>query len=497
MRKTALVLIAFLAATAWVGAQDVEDMLNEVGDDASGIQDILGLDIGLGVQSFANPDFDPLNPGATPEYLTWQSVDLQPDIAIGQFGLGLDLTLNFTFTGGENGDEFQIREEDWLPTADRTFLEIYLPKFRYIRWDQKGAPLFVQLGTIDNGTLGNGFIMGNYSNAQFLPDRRIFGLSFDLDGRLFQFPYVGFESFVANLAQFDVMGGRLFVRPIAWADIPIIQNFELGGTFVVDTQPFLHAQKDPESPYWLGLDAPTAVPENANVLIWGLDFQQPIITADFFSLSAFGDIVSQTATLDELPDPTVPPTDPGAVSTGGMIGFGGRILGVINYGGQVRIMGEDFMPVYFDSAYDLFRVRKYQIYSGEVEGPPEFAGYFATLGFSFLEDAIRFNVSLSGPFDTAADDPGSSFKNPRLRGEFVLEEGILGGLSFEASYDKQNITDLADLIDPTDAVIGARINYRTGPAVISLVYDVKYDPYTNGDEPWIITSGLESSISLF
>lgn len=490
------IIVFLLFPVLALSAQDSNplDIINEAGDTASEIQDILGLELGIGVQTFANPDYDPANPDQAPETLAYQSLNIKPDIAIGQFGLGLDLTINYTFTGGPTGDQFQIRAEDWVPNPDEglTFLDIYLPKFRYIRWDEKGAPLYIMLGSIDNAVLGNGFIMGNYANTNFLPERRIFGLSFDLDGALFGFPYVGFESFIANLARFDLFGGRLFVRPLAWLEIPILPSFELGGTFVIDGQPFLYATTDPASPYF-GPNPTTPVPDGAQVLVWGLDFQQPILTSDIISLSLFGDIVSQTPSIAE--DAI---TDPTAASTGGMIGFGGRLFGIINYGGQVRILGEDFIPVYFDKTYDLFRVRKYQIYSGAVAGPDPYAGYFVTAGFNFFEEALRFNVSLAGPFDAASTDPGAAFKNPRLRGELVLEEGLLGGFSFEASYDKSNITDLADLISPVDAVIGARINYRTGPATISLVYDVTYDPFVPaGEDPWTITSGLESSISLF
>jgi len=48
-----------------------------------------------------------------------------------------------------------------------------------------------------------------------------------------------------------------------------------------------------------------------------------------------------------------------------------------------------------------------------------------------------------------------------------------------------------------DALIRARINYRTGPAVISLVYNLRYDPSAPGDNKWIVTSGLSSTIALY
>ena len=67
---------------------------------------------------------------------------------------------------------FKFRDADWVP-EEKTFegfLSLYLPKFNYIRYGNKGEDIFVKLGSIEDATLGTGFIMGNYSNAMFLPN---------------------------------------------------------------------------------------------------------------------------------------------------------------------------------------------------------------------------------------------------------------------------------------------------------------------------------------
>ena len=184
-----------------------------------------GMDLGIGVATFADG--------------TWQSLSLTPDLALGKFGIGLDVKLNYRFTGG-SGNEFEIRAADWVPTDFQDFLNIYLPKIMYVRWDEKGAPLYVKLGSIDDGTLGNGFIMGGYANTLFVPDDRHFGLAFDLDGALFKFPYVGLETFVGDLAEFDVLGARLFVRPLIWLGVPIIKDLQVGATYAMDLKPYLY-----------------------------------------------------------------------------------------------------------------------------------------------------------------------------------------------------------------------------------------------------------------
>ena len=73
-------------------------------------------------------------------------------------------------------------------------------------------------------------------------------------------------------------------------------------------------------------------------------------------------------------------------------------------------------------------------------------------------------------------------------------EGFLGGFSFDASYEKYFLGRddgfFQDLVSPYDAVITAQINYHTGAAVLSLLYNLKY----TGAGEYEVTSSLQSSI---
>ncbi len=464
LHRTA-VLVLFVVCSAFAFAQDEEG-----GSDLD-----FGLGIALGAQSFPNPDY--VVDGIEPNTITYQSVSMTPDLALGKFGIGLDVALNYRFVDGA----FEVRREDWIPDENINFLELYLPKLRYVRWGLKGDPLFVLLGQVDNGVLGNGFILGGYTNTQHLPGLRIFGMSLDVDGQLFNFPYVGLETFAGNLAAFDVIGSRLFVRPLIGTSIPIIKNLQIGGTVALDRDPFYFASKDP-----MGLAAiPTYLPADvtdyttAQVLVYGADFRLPILSNPAISLAAFGDFVMQQE------------------NSGGMVGLGGRLFSVVPYGAQLRMLGADFIPVYFDGTYDLYRPEKYAVYSGVPEFSAEsYIGWFASLGFALLEDQIMFNAALDGPF--SGSDAGGTFERPHLLATFALAEGLLGGFSLDASYDKKDIDNFADLISGEETVFGARLNYRIENAVISLVYDLEYNPNAApGDDRWIITSGLETAISLF
>jgi len=407
-----------------------------------------GLSIGIGAETFDGE--------------MWQTLKLSPDIAFGKFGIGLELTMNYQFE-----PDFTVRREDWVPTGDDSFLDVYLPKFKYIRYGFKGDPLYAQFGSIEYALLGNGFIMGGYDNTLFLPqnqDRRVFGLSFDLDGALFGFPYVGIETFVGNLAQFDVLGSRLYVRPLVFTEAPIIKDLQVGGTLAMDRKPLLYAVPPDD-----GIDP---------VVLYGADLTLPILTSGVLSLTTFADIAFLQNTLG-----------PGNKGKGEMVGFGGRLVGVINYGAQIRVLGEDFVPTYFDTGYDLYREVKYD--AVKAENIDSYLGWLGSLGFSFLDDTLIFNATVDGPI---GDPDTSSYLDwPHLYAVFILGEGIIPNISMEAQFDKRSLGD-PDVKFFDDSVIGARVNYSIGAAVLSFIYQLSYD-YATGT--WDTKSGIESSIKLF
>jgi hypothetical protein len=413
-----------------------------------------GLNLGLGADTFYINGQD----------VTYQKITLAPDISFGKFGIGLELTLHYTFTQA-SGIEPVKTEGDWVPGPGQTILDVYLPKFAYIRWGHKGDPLFVKLGSIDDATLGNGFIMNGYDNTLFLPDRRIFGLALDLDGSLFKFPYVGLETFVGNVARFDVIGSRLYFRPLAFLDTPIIKNLQIGGTFAMDREPGLY---------------PTGSPWLEPVYLAGADLRLPILTAPATTLAVFSDLAFLANNG----------------SVGGMVGLGGRLFRFLLYGAQVRMLGDDFVPVYFDSTYDLFRQDKWNVASGAMH-VDAYTGWLASLGFSLFSDLLVFNLTVDGPFQ-GYRDPADYLEWPHLLAQFTVGKGLIPNLTLQAVYDKRSLGArygfFQDLVDAEYAVIQARLNYSIGAAVLSLVYDVSKDPATGN---WKTHSGIESAIQLF
>ncbi len=396
---------------------------------------------------------------------TWNSLGFQPDLAIGPFGVGLDLTMRFKLMPTPE-TALEVYPGDWIPEEGKNILDLYLPKIMYVRYGFRGDPLFAKLGSIDDLTLGNGFIVGEYSNTRFLPTQRITGLDVGVDGALFKFPYVGLELLTGNLARLDVLGGRLFVRPLVGMEIPIIKNLQIGATIATDRDPGLYSGET--------LEAQT---------VFGADLFLPLISSQLFPLATFAEMAFE-------------PNN----SSGFMLGAGGRLIGLITYAAQLRILGAGFSPVYFDANYDLFRSEKAKLMTTDVPADAEgFAGWLAKAGASLFEDKLYFSVSVDGPFN-ANPDPASLTPNsaeyPHLRGVIGMAEGVLGGFFVSGAYDKYFLGKetgfFADLIDPSDAVITAALNYKTGAAVFTLLYNLSYNPAAvNGFD---VTSSLQSSI---
>ena len=114
-------------------------------------------------------------------------------------------------------------------------------------------------------------------------------------------------------------------------------------------------------------------------------------------------------------------------------------------------------------------------------------------GVSLLGDKLVFKLTLDTPFVTDQTDPLLS--EPHLNALLTLVPGVVPVFSFDFLYDKKGIGTFAELVDATNAIVQAKLNLQSGPAVISFVYAFNYDPRQS--PPWTVTSGLQASVALF
>ena len=145
-------------------------------------------------------------------------VSFRPEVSFSDFGIGLDLNLDFDSQG-------KLRTENFNETSD------YLSIIRYVRYGVKNDPVFIKVGALDYYTLGHGSIMQHYNNSPTYDNRRI-GLVFDLDLGKF-----GVESIYSSFSPQGVFAIRGYVRPLqltSATDLPIISNLEVGASFASD-----------------------------------------------------------------------------------------------------------------------------------------------------------------------------------------------------------------------------------------------------------------------
>ncbi|MEI6388374.1 MAG: hypothetical protein WCQ50_17275 [Spirochaetota bacterium] len=410
--------------------------------------------------------------GSTPE--SWTIMGFQPDLAFGKFGVGVNLTFHFQIYPDPvryNNEPFVLWTGDWVPTnTSPTFtdwLALYIPKLMYVRYGLKGTdPLFVKVGSIPDFTLGNGFVMGNFSNMSNFPQTRISGVDFGLDGTMFDFPYLGMELVVDNLARFDVVGIHLLGRPLVFMDNPILKGLSVGTSVVTDLNPGLYGTTKP-----------------ASVTVMGVDALMPLFSSPVASLAGF---------LEGSIEPKS--------RTGFMIGAGGKLLGIFSYGTQLRILSPGFIPTYFDASYDLNREAKATIVSSAaLASEKAVLGWLASIGTNLLGDKLVANVTLDGPF---SGDPTATAQAawPHLRGVARLADGLLPGVFADATYEKYYIGKVKgffpDLIDPTDAIAGMNINYTTGGTVLTLMYNAKWVDANGIPEKtdWKVSSSIQAAI---
>lgn len=492
MKKIKLMVYAFVCAS----------LFTAYSDEPSKKSLSFGASLGLGTQIIGDS--------------AYQSIGFMPDFSVGSFGIGLDLSINYQlyrwpgdkmgmyvkasdwFLDGDN----DARPDSWTKDSFKMYVDLYLSKITYLRYGSKGSPLFIKLGSFDDASLGNGFIMSNYSNSLLRPEYKYAGLAFDLDGALFNFPFVGFESFTNSLSSFDLTGARLFVRPLGSLNIPIIHNLQLGTSFVYDSDPYIFYRrldktyliKDPvEKQAQIEYrEQELSKYEDTTVLVWGVDLRQPILHTDFLSLNLFSDLVFQGSAV------------------GSMLGFGGS-LAFFQYGAQVRFLGENFQPVYFDRSYDISRVQKLKTYllntskykdDNDLISTPALSGWFVSIGAHLLDNKISLFSSLDGPFGKVAEKyENSASVWPRLRSQVSLDGRRVFPLPIvlTAYYDKDFIKEWSDLASPENAIIGAQLAYQMGVARIQLTYNLKYLPEerrVSEKDPWEVSSKLETIISI-
>ncbi len=374
---------------------------------------------------------------------------LFPEIQFANFGVGLDLRLEYTADG-------KLRTENFNEFSD------YLSIIRYVKYGQKGDPLYVRLGALDYATLGFGNIMYLYNNSPSFDTRKV-GLEFDAD-----FNDFGFESVYGNFGQAGVIGIRGFVRPMHYtqlAEIPVIGNLEIGATIASDLDQNAGVIAGTYNPVTDNFDP---IIDEGNTTLIGIDLGLPLIRSSIADLDAYFD----AAKIIKFGS---------GAAIGLALNFKG--LGLVNLRARLerRFNGDHYLPSYFNPLYEIerFNLNKTTGFVTSKVQQLKLAvnqsnGYYGEL---FVNVLGMFNIL--GSFQKLDKVPDSGILH--LYTQIAPEDFPY---IFRAGYDKTAIRNVTDLFKLDDrSYLYSEFGYRVmNYIVVSMVYYWTYTPIRDGDK---------------
>jgi len=379
---------------------------------------------------------------------TFYLINITPEIAFGQLGVGLDLNLRFNTKGK-------------LRTGDYNEFEDYLRIIRYVRWAQKGEPFYARAGQLDYSLLGHGSVVYNYrNNASY--DMRRTGIELDLN-----FNKYGFESMYSDIADRGLLGIRGYVKPLkltSFEKVPVINNFEVGATYARDLSK--------------AADITSADSSGRGLTIIGFDLGLPIISYQKFKSTLYFDY----AKIVNYGHGT---------SVGINLFFSG--LGLVEMRGkyELRFNGERYLPAYFNALYeyDRYDAQSNRSKSDTLKNVVYNRSYYGELIISILN---TFNVvaGYQAPFNNKNEGV--------LHAELQLP--AISNIVIRGAYDKIKIGKVFVL--DNYSILSAEIGYKPIPfLMISTLYQRTFsnrnpDGSIRSDGSFISQDRVEPKISL-
>lgn len=372
---------------------------------------------------------------------------LTPEISFANFGVGLDLMLDFD----KNGN---LRKEDFNTFSD------YLAVIRYVRYGLKNDPVYAKIGALDYYTLGHGSIMYAYNNSPTI-DARKTGLNLDID-----FGQFGFESIYSSFSEAGVLGLRGYVRPLKFtslAEIPIIGNLEVGVSYAGDYNTKAGIVSGDYNPVTGNL---TVTKDEGNINIIGADIGLPLLSLEMFNLKVYSDY----AKILKFGN---------GVATGIMGEF--NALGLITANAKLerRFNGKQYIPSYFGPLYEIERFRASQ------------TGIFSKIQRIELNEnadngifgELRVNVlgifDIIGSYQRLDKTPKSGLLHMSTQ---IAPENA--PILLRAGYDKANIGNETAIFKLDDnSYLFFEAGYKPIEyIVVSIVYDWTFSPLYDNDK---------------
>jgi len=366
---------------------------------------------------------------------------MYPELTFGKLGIGLELVVHFDETN-------QILKDEWRK-------EKYPEKIDYIRWGHKHQdPFYFLIGRFRRPvSIGHGFIVNNYSNMARYPNVKKIGLEFDLDMNKW-----GIEAMTDDVTRADIIGGRLYMRPLLATGIPLFKNLKIAASAGTD--------KDPDA------DSKT---KDDGVTVIGADVELPLLNFKYLKVSAYGDIAKMQMgdAYDSFNTTSTVNLVDGGI--GKSAGLSGKMF-FLNFRGEYRVIEDNFIPGYFDGHYDLDRWMRFDTTNssttkavrqlwGRTKDPVK-VGPYVEAWFSFFR-IIDFRASYENYNTVGDNDP---FYPHLIASATMAKLPMLDNYTLEADYDKKGARTWNDIkkVDE-NAILSVKVGYSVAPNVTMLI----------------------------
>jgi len=383
---------------------------------------------------------------------TYAKAVIQPTINLGKLKMALYLPIIYQKNMFDPADWYKPNGNDewsfgtdigWSDKPLDAFVDaasdLFL-KFKYIEYGRPlDDPFFIKIGNLNSFTVGHGLVMRDYANDTEFPAVRRLGLNLGLDNGGW-----GFEALTNDLAQPEVFGGRLFIRPIP--------DFKLafGLSAVLDLAPASI------------FDSAVGGAEEYGDPVFiasGVDMDLPIIARNaVFGLRFFADAAAMIPYVRNTPS-AGPYTgmeaglrydmvyaDGALKNWGAAAGFMGNVL-FIDWRLEYRYFTGAFRPAFFDSGYERARAERVLEWAGYLSGDqdisqaPSVMGVYGEGGSSLFNDKINLTFGYFWPWSPdLALDQQAAMANDYFKAVLTVKKGIVPiiDLSGSIAYERKN-----------------------------------------------------------
>ena len=361
-----------------------------------------------------------------------------------RFRGGLQVPVRLRLADGGAADEGLLRQEDWDEPGD------YLRFVRLLEYGRASESFHARAGELGAVTLGHGTIVnGDYNVVS--PDHFRFGVRSDLHTE-----YGGGSLILNDVAAPGLLGGRLYVRPAAFADTESWWTGLAVGVSVLGdaTAPF-SLERGPGDRPVVGPRQFPEVDQRQGTWLLGIDAELDVVDTDAVRVTPYADFNIHFG-LDEglhsgvLAD--VRPTDGLRFST--------RL--------EYRLMGENYLPDYFGPLYEVDRFQflgwgallpqpKLRVAADSRAGP-------VMGGYGELTARIFDYVTVSGAYANHEGPSNSMFR-------LSVESSPIDRFQLGLFYYKHSLEDFGEVFDRDGALMVAESRVQlVGPLFAKLAY---------------------------